>query len=96
MGMTYHARDPPIPGRAGAVPARDGRLRPRVAVGAGPGLGRARDQAGHLHKPRVAAFDAKDHLFLADLTDRIQLFDRDGHYLGAGGRPISTWMAPAG
>ncbi len=36
---------------------------------------------GHLHKPRVAAFDAQDHLFLADLTDRIQVFDRDGHYL---------------
>ena len=33
---------------------------------------------GHLHKPRVAAFDAQDHLYLADLTDRIQVFDRDG------------------
>ena len=36
---------------------------------------------GHLYKPRVAAFDAQDNLFLADLTDRIQVFDRDGHYL---------------
>jgi hypothetical protein len=36
---------------------------------------------GHLHKPRVAAFDGQDRLYLADLTDRIQEFDRDGHYL---------------
>ena len=27
---------------------------------------------GHLQKPRAAAFDAQDHLYLADLTDRIQ------------------------
>lgn len=36
---------------------------------------------GWLHKPRAAAFDADNHLFLADLTDRIQVFDRDGRYL---------------
>src|SRR5262249_49157900 len=36
---------------------------------------------GHVYKPRAAAFDAQDHLFLADLTDRIQVFDRDGQYL---------------
>src|SRR5207245_190045 len=38
----------------------------------GPSLGGARHQAG-LHKPRVAAFDAHDHLYVADLTDRIQV-----------------------
>src|SRR5947209_15474649 len=43
---------------------------------------------GWLHKPRVAAFDAQDHLYIADLTDRIQVFDRDGKY-------IRGWRTPA-
>ena len=43
---------------------------------------------GWLHKPRVAAFDAHDQLYIADLTDRIQVFDRDGVYLRG-------WRAPA-
>ena len=42
---------------------------------------------GWIHKPRVAAFDADDHLFLCDLTDRIQVFDRDGKFL-------RTWSTP--
>jgi DNA-binding beta-propeller fold protein YncE len=42
---------------------------------------------GWLHKPRVAAFDAEDHLYLCDLTDRIQVFDRDGGFL-------KTWSTP--
>ena len=42
---------------------------------------------GWLHKPRVAAFDAQDHLYLADLTDRIQVFDRDGKF-------IRSWRTP--
>jgi DNA-binding beta-propeller fold protein YncE len=42
---------------------------------------------GHLHKPRAAAFDAEDHLYLADLTDRIQVFDRDGHF-------VRSWRTP--
>ena len=41
---------------------------------------------GRLHKPRVAAFDAVDHLYLADLTDRIQVFDGQGKFLTAWGR----------
>ena len=36
---------------------------------------------GWLQKPRVAAFDRQDHLYIADLTDRIQVFDRDGKFL---------------
>jgi DNA-binding beta-propeller fold protein YncE len=43
---------------------------------------------GWIHKPRVAAFDADDHLYMADLTDRIQVFDRDGKFL-------KTWSMPA-
>jgi DNA-binding beta-propeller fold protein YncE len=42
---------------------------------------------GWLYKPRVAAFDAKDRLYLADLTDRIQVFDRDGQY-------VTGWRTP--
>jgi DNA-binding beta-propeller fold protein YncE len=42
---------------------------------------------GWIHKPRVAAFDADDHLYMADLTDRIQVFDRDGKFL-------RTWSTP--
>ena len=45
---------------------------------------------GWLHKPRVAAFDADDHLYIADLTDRIQVFDRDGKYLRGWRTPTST------
>jgi DNA-binding beta-propeller fold protein YncE len=53
-------------------------------------------QFGHLYKPRVAAFDATDHLFLADLTDRIQVFDRDGHYLRGWRTPEFNVDGPSG
>ena len=43
---------------------------------------------GWLHKPRVAAYDGQDHLFIADLTDRIQVFDRDGNFL-------RSWRTPS-
>ncbi len=51
---------------------------------------------GHLHKPRAAAFDAQDHLFLADLTDRIQVFDRDGNYLRGWPTPDFNVDGPSG
>jgi DNA-binding beta-propeller fold protein YncE len=51
---------------------------------------------GHLYKPRVAAFDSQDHLFLADLTDRIQIFDRDGHYLHSWRTPEFNVDGPSG
>jgi DNA-binding beta-propeller fold protein YncE len=51
---------------------------------------------GHLHKPRVAAFDADDHLYLADLTDRIQVFDRDGRYLRGWRTPEFNVDGPSG
>jgi len=53
-------------------------------------------QAGHLHKPRVAAFDGQDHLYLADLTDRIQVFDREGHYLRGWRTPEFNVDGPSG
>ena len=57
-----------------------------TAPGCGAGAGAMPDlvwgihgtKDGWLHKPRVAAFDADDQLYIADLTDRIQVFDRDG------------------
>jgi DNA-binding beta-propeller fold protein YncE len=51
---------------------------------------------GWLHKPRVAAFDDEDHLYLADLTDRIQVFDRDGHYLRGWRTPDFNVDGPSG
>ena len=51
---------------------------------------------GWLHKPRVAAFDASDQLYVADLTDRIQVFDRDGQYLRGWRTPDFNVDGPSG
>ena len=51
---------------------------------------------GWLHKPRVAAFDQNDHLYLCDLTDRIQVFDRDGNYLRGWRTPDLNIDGPSG
>jgi DNA-binding beta-propeller fold protein YncE len=51
---------------------------------------------GWLHKPRVAAFDAEDQLYIADLTDRIQVFDRDGHFLRSWRMPGLNVDGPSG
>ena len=51
---------------------------------------------GWLHKPRVAAFDAEDRLFIADLTDRIQVFDRDGQFLRSWRTPDFNVDGPSG
>ncbi|MFO0890828.1 MAG: NHL repeat-containing protein [Isosphaeraceae bacterium] len=51
---------------------------------------------GWLHKPRVAAFDADDHLFIADLTDRIQVFDREGQFLRGWRTPDFNVDGPSG
>jgi DNA-binding beta-propeller fold protein YncE len=51
---------------------------------------------GWLHKPRVAAFDAADRLYIADLTDRIQVFDRDGRYLRGWRTPDFNVDGPSG
>src|SRR5437773_1727222 len=45
-------------------------------------------QPGDLVKPRAVAIDANDRLYLVDWTARIQVFDRDGNYLGR------TWKPP--
>src|SRR5262245_10574295 len=53
-------------------------------------------QDGWLHKPRVAAFDAEDQLYLCDLTDRVQVFDRDGNFLHAWRMPGLNVDGPSG
>jgi DNA-binding beta-propeller fold protein YncE len=53
-------------------------------------------KAGHLYKPRAAAFDAQNHLFLADLTDRIQVFDREGRFLHGWRTPEFNVDGPSG
>jgi DNA-binding beta-propeller fold protein YncE len=45
-------------------------------------------QKGDFVKPRAAALDAQDRLYLVDFTARLQVFDRDGRYLGP------TWTTP--
>ncbi len=51
---------------------------------------------GWLNKPRAAAFDAEDHLYLVDLTDRVQVFDRDGKYLRGWRMPDFNVDGPSG
>lgn len=53
-------------------------------------------RSGWVHKPRAAAFDAQDQIYLADLTDRIQVFDRDGHYLRGWRTPDFNVDGPSG
>jgi sugar lactone lactonase YvrE len=43
---------------------------------------------GDLARPRAIAIDAHDHLYIVDFTARIQVYDRDGNYLGP------TWKTP--
>ena len=38
-------------------------------------------KGGELVKPRAIAIGPDDHLYIVDFTARIQVFDRDGHYL---------------
>src|SRR5947209_7831339 len=50
--------------------------------------GRVGVQNGALVKPRAVAIDREDRLYVVDWTARIQVFDRDGKYLG------HTWKTP--
>src|SRR4051812_26073866 len=51
---------------------------------------------GWLHKPRAAAFDDQGRIYLADLTDRIQAFDRDGKFLRSWRTPDFNVDGPSG
>jgi DNA-binding beta-propeller fold protein YncE len=50
--------------------------------------GRRGVQPGDMVRPRAIAIDAKDRLYVVDFTARIQVYDRDGNYLGP------TWTTP--
>jgi DNA-binding beta-propeller fold protein YncE len=50
--------------------------------------GRKGVQNGDFAKPRAVAIDRQDRLYIVDFTARIQVYDRDGHYLGP------TWTTP--
>ncbi len=43
---------------------------------------------GQFSKPRAVAIDKDDHLYIVDMTARIQVFDVDGHF-------IRAWQTPA-
>src|SRR5262249_41846605 len=43
---------------------------------------------GDLSRPRAIAIDDQDRLYIVDFTARIQVYDRDGKYLGP------TWKTP--
>lgn len=51
---------------------------------------------GWLRKPRVAAFDADDQIYIADLTDRVQVFSRDGRFLRGWRMPGLNVDGPSG
>ncbi len=45
-------------------------------------------QDGELSRPRAIAIDSHDRIYVVDFTARIQVYDRDGKYLG------KTWSTP--
>src|SRR5262245_15730925 len=45
-------------------------------------------QNGDFVRPRAIAIDHQDRLYIVDFTARIQVYDRDGKYLGP------TWSTP--
>lgn len=79
-----------------------------VGAGCGPVLGKMLGsppevvwgvhgtKPGWLHKPRAIAIDGDDHLYIADLTDRIQVFDRDGQFLRHWRTPSLNVDGPSG
>ena len=50
--------------------------------------GRKGVQNGDMVRPRAIAIDKQDRLYIVDFTARIQVYDRDGKYLGP------TWSTP--
>ncbi|MBN1853721.1 MAG: hypothetical protein JW829_13395 [Pirellulales bacterium] len=65
--------------------------------------GRRGISPGRLQKPRAMAIDAKDHIYIVDITSRIQVFDMDGNYLRGwktpaceNGRPTGLTMSQSG
>ena len=51
---------------------------------------------GRLMKPRAMTIDEKDHIYVVDLTGRIQVFDADGVYLRGWRTPVIKQGKPLG
>lgn len=51
---------------------------------------------GRFQKPRAIAIDAKDQLYIVDMTARIQVFTRDGEYLRHWQTPQFQYGKPSG
>jgi sugar lactone lactonase YvrE len=51
---------------------------------------------GRFQKPRAIAIDDQDHLYIVDMTARIQVFDRDGNFLRAWQTPTRANGRPTG
>jgi len=58
--------------------------------------GQAGITAGRLQKPRAMAIDDQDHLYIVDMTARIQVFDVDGNYLRGWKTPVWKNGKPSG
>lgn len=58
--------------------------------------GRRGTQGGDLVRPRAVAVDAQDRLYVVDFTARIQVYDRDGHYLTGWTTPDYRKGRPSG
>lgn len=51
---------------------------------------------GRLQKPRALAIDREDHLYIVDMTARIQVFTPDGEFLRKWQTPVHTNGRPTG
>lgn len=58
--------------------------------------GQAGITPGRLQKPRAIAIDSEDHLYIVDMTARIQVFDTEGNFLRAWRTPVSKNGRPSG
>lgn len=51
---------------------------------------------GRFQKPRAITIDDEDHLYIVDMTARIQVFDRDGNFIRMWQTPTHTNGRPTG
>ncbi len=58
--------------------------------------GRSGVSDGRFQKPRAAAIDGQDRIYVVDMTARIQVFDREGNFLRAWSTPTHKNGRPSG
>ncbi len=76
---------------AGCQPKSNSGIRKPDLVWAKRGL-----SEGRLSKPRAMTIDARDNIYIVDMTGRIQVFDRDGNYLRGWRTPAIASGRPTG